>query len=650
MKIALINPPIPFFKGDGSENLQPYLPLAITHLNGFLKKNGIETEVIDLNVTLMENKRLFDSFNNIDTRLTLDQFFKKNEYLIKKVVDYFISKIAISDCNALGISILEGQSLKISLPLLKEIKKLYPHIKIVVGGEPHLIEKENIADFLVFGMGEMSLLSIMNGLQNNESLPKIFTNDDNNKINFSEQITSFEKNQIDIYRFLQEDYNIFNDIFCAPLLPYMIGKGCQFRCSFCSISAKTLTYKTPEQIVKDIKRIKNKFNYNYFYFLHEHLTISKAFVQELCDRIIDSKLDILWSDCIKPMGYLTQKDYIKLRESGCIKLSYGIESGNEKIAKLMDKGHNIEDSVKNLKYANKAGIITEAGFIVGFPQEGNEEFNETLDFVVKNKENLDLIGGSIYRLHNEALMAHDLEKFGIKIRKEDENTRFVKCEVYEYDEINGLKFEELQKIHRFRLNKLFDTFQSNKRNIDYFSLKNLSFPLYDTLGSKHKVMEFLTDNFDILSRPNKKYHSLFLGALSNQKLKGNLHLCSLEDFKSVNFNKLLERMNEIHSTGFNKLIIFGGEPLIHPNIIEILSKAKEIGFEHIIIKTNARMLSYFDYCRKISKYVDEILVISPSNVEEEYEKISGVKGSYSQAKEGIENWKKLNKAMRYYSR
>ncbi|MFW9873755.1 MAG: radical SAM protein [Candidatus Thorarchaeota archaeon] len=651
MKVALINAPRPVFKGDGSHLLQPYLPLAISHLNGYLNNKKIETEMIDLNTILMGNKELFYSLNKIDGRFGIEKFISKNQDLVKKVVDYLISKINIEDCKILGISIIEHQSIKIILPFLNKIKEMHPDKKIVIGGEANWTGEDKIIDFVVNGRGEGSLLSIIRGVQNKISLPRVFNNESDHYIDVVDQVVMFNGNQIDNCRYIQERYVLFNDLFNAPILPYKLGKGCLYRCSFCTNRTKKVSYKEPEQIVEDLKKIIERFHYKYFFFLHEHLTISKPFIHELCDRIIDSKLDILWSDCIKPLSYLSQNLYNKLRESGCVRLSYGIETGSPRIMKLMNKGHSVSDCEKNLRYAHKAGIFTEAAFIIGFPTEGEKEFNETLDFVKRNKDYLDILGQSIFRLHGNTSIIKNPEKYGIQVKKEDNWTLFVRADVYGYDEIGGLTYEKLQKLHKSRHEKLSKTWSSLKRDNYAGYLQTLVFPLFDLFGSKDKVIGFLKENSDILprSRIQNRYHSLFTGALSNQKIKGNLHHCWTNKFRLVPFDKLIKRLQEIYNRGFIKLIVTGGEPLIRKDIFKILSKAKEIGFEYIIVKTNARMLKYKNFCERLSNYVDEILVINPSEDEKEYESISGVKGSYSQGMEGIKNWKKLNKKIRYYS-
>ena len=473
MKVALINAPRLFFKN--MEFSPATLPLAIANLYGYLNTKKIDTIVFDLNVILMKNEEFFSFFSKIDSGLGVEEFISKNDSFVKRVVDYLISAIDIEDCDILGISIIEDQSVKIALPFIRRIKDLYPDKKIVVGGEFfQLVNKEKTIDFFVLGRGEEAFLSIIRGIQNKTNPPRIVSKE----FDFINQVTIFDSNQIDNYRFVQETHSAYNDLFNALIFPYKIGEGCSYNCSFCSLSSREVKYKKPEQIVEELKKIKERYNYKYFYFLQEHLTISKSFIQELCDRIIDSRLDILWSDCIKPLRYLSQDLYYKLREAGCIRLSYGIETGSPKIMQLMNKGHSVLDCENNLKYAHKAGIFTEASFIEGFPTEGEKEFNETLNFIKRNKDYLDKVSGGIFRLELKSFIMENPEKYNLQIKKMDKHTGFIGQGVYEYDEIGGLKYEELKKLHTCRLHKVCRYFDLLKKtDINYFGSKVMVFPL-----------------------------------------------------------------------------------------------------------------------------------------------------------------------------
>ena len=89
-----------------------------------------------------------------------------------------------------------------------------------------------------------------------------------------------------------------------------------------------------------------------------------------------------------------------------------------------------------------------------------------------------------------------------------------------------------------------------------------------------------------------------------------------------------------------KLIISGGEPTIHPQIIEIVEYAKEKGFEKIQIVTNGRMLSNKDFCEKIIKAGLTEVTFSIHGIEDIHDKLTNVPGSFKQIIKGIRNVKR----------
>lgn len=106
----------------------------------------------------------------------------------------------------------------------------------------------------------------------------------------------------------------------------------------------------------------------------------------------------------------------------------------------------------------------------------------------------------------------------------------------------------------------------------------------------------------------------------------------------LEFIRLLRRDS---SAGSQMLIITGGEPTIHPDLPEIIRKAKEYGYGHVRIISNGRMLANEDLVTGLKEAgLDDIVLSLHSHVRDDFEKISGVGGSYAQALRGLLNVRK----------
>ncbi|OGT97627.1 MAG: hypothetical protein A2X80_03290 [Geobacteraceae bacterium GWB2_52_12] len=75
-----------------------------------------------------------------------------------------------------------------------------------------------------------------------------------------------------------------------------------------------------------------------------------------------------------------------MKRAGCHTLIYGVESGSDHVLKKMGKGYASDQAQEVIKLTYEAGICVNINIIVGFPGETDDDFNETLKFIVKNKK------------------------------------------------------------------------------------------------------------------------------------------------------------------------------------------------------------------------------------------------------------------------
>jgi radical SAM superfamily enzyme YgiQ (UPF0313 family) len=89
---------------------------------------------------------------------------------------------------------------------------------------------------------------------------------------------------------------------------------------------------------------------------------------------------------------------IALRQSGCVMLKLGLESGDQGVLDQMQKGISLEEASAVLKNLKKAGIATYVYLLFGTPPEGEEEARKTLEFVVSHHEDIDFLNVAIFNL------------------------------------------------------------------------------------------------------------------------------------------------------------------------------------------------------------------------------------------------------------
>jgi MoaA/NifB/PqqE/SkfB family radical SAM enzyme len=95
------------------------------------------------------------------------------------------------------------------------------------------------------------------------------------------------------------------------------------------------------------------------------------------------------------------------------------------------------------------------------------------------------------------------------------------------------------------------------------------------------------------------------------------------------------------SEGIRRVVISGGDPTVHPELVEIIRKAKALGYQHVQIITNGRMLAYKKFAADLKKAgLDEVTLSLHSHLEKDFEELTGVRGSYKQALQGLFNAQK----------
>jgi len=111
----------------------------------------------------------------------------------------------------------------------------------------------------------------------------------------------------------------------------------------------------------------------------------------------------------------------------------------------------------------------------------------------------------------------------------------------------------------------------------------------------------------------------------------------------VPFNQIIDELKNGRKEGATRVILSGGEPTLHSQLIEIIKKAKKLGYSHIQMISNGRMLAYNKFAEKLKNAgLNEVTLSLHSHLKNQFEEITQVKGSYEQAMKGLLNALKYN--------
>ncbi len=164
-------------------------------------------------------------------------------------------------------------------------------------------------------------------------------------------------------------------------MPIDAGRGCPYSCTFCCSSyfwKRMYRLKSPQRIVEDIRYYNSRFGINSFWFSHDAFTSNKKLVAQVCDRILEEGLKIRWR-CSARVDCITEDLVLKMKESGMTEIELGIETGSKRMQKLINKNLDLEKARHMIDFLLKNKIHVSLFFMYGFPDETEEDLNQTLE-------------------------------------------------------------------------------------------------------------------------------------------------------------------------------------------------------------------------------------------------------------------------------
>ena len=287
------------------------------------------------------------------------------------------------------------------------IKKHKPDSKIITGGyvtmaTPQLMLDNSKVDIVCCGEGEITLIDILKrfhaeGLNADLSDMKGICYRQKGKDISCTPPRDFVKNLDEesiqpAYDLLPMDIYLSNPVVGIGRDIDMITiRGCPFRCSFCyqpyghKPRAHTVGF-----IVNTVKYLQKNYSIDFVSFQDDEFMSDRKRIVEFCKRRNESFPDILWSCTGRANIIAKDEDIVKMmRNSGCVLISCGFESGSERMLKAMHKAQNVKTMEKAVKVLRKYEMPVPASFIIGLPGENEKSCQETLDFSLRNNLPLD---------------------------------------------------------------------------------------------------------------------------------------------------------------------------------------------------------------------------------------------------------------------
>jgi len=376
---------------------EPRIPLNITYLAAAARKAGHHVILVDLRVEQQKRKlNMPDSLECDDVKL------------LTKIME---DKIVENNIEIVGINCLYSGLFPAVIHLANHIKLLNSNIKVSIGGiHPTIYTKEilnqykDIIDYVIIGEGESSFVKLLDCLAANE-LSEISSIDGlgylrnnnvviNPKSNYIEKLDDVPFPAVDLLNI--SDYFIDTTGWHSPKgipiktpVPIITSRSCPKMCNFCSmhfVHGKKIRYRSPENVVEEMKMYINSYGLSYFNITDDNLNINKKRLIRLMNLIIKENLNIQFST--ENGVYINNVDEEVLdamSSAGLARLHLAFETGsdylrNEVIGKNLynKKIYEIKDIILKDKYNH---VYLYGYFVIGLPEETEETLNETYQLI-----------------------------------------------------------------------------------------------------------------------------------------------------------------------------------------------------------------------------------------------------------------------------
>jgi len=280
--------------------------------------------------------------------------------------------------------------------LIKEIKK-QSKATVILGGAhansyyPEIPEQCPEVDAIVAGDGEVIMTEACQRLRDGLSLDGvqglIFKREDGSFSSFEERPPILDLDSLPSPAYELYPHHLYRPLpHRAKRLPascMITSRGCAYaRCTYCELSGlirKSYRRYSPERAVEDVITLVQVSKAREIYFQDDIFISEPDWVEEFCDRLSKSGLDILWS-CESRFQGVSKDLLLRMRKAGCWRIYYGFESGNQALLDRIEKGVTLEEARKASKQANEAGLDVVGFFMLGLPGESPKEAEETIAF------------------------------------------------------------------------------------------------------------------------------------------------------------------------------------------------------------------------------------------------------------------------------
>ena len=282
-------------------------------------------------------------------------------------IQELVNQIINQKPNVVAISVTYNSQIFMTKVIIEKLQETNSEIKIIIGGP---------ADY-------SKIIQINPSITNLASAQKLIEYLETN----GAKKRSVAKVAVPDFSDFNKDHYFTKDI----VYPIRTSIACPYkRCTFCTHHGNK-NYKQFD--LKNLKQTILTNNIKKICFIDDDLTPKRLI--EISEIL--QPLNVTWWCQLRPIKQIQPALEIAAK-AGLTSVAWGLESGNQRVLDLIQKGTNLADIKETLRLAKKLNIKNQLYILFGFPTETRVEFKDTVNFLKENKDNIHLVSPSIFGL------------------------------------------------------------------------------------------------------------------------------------------------------------------------------------------------------------------------------------------------------------
>ena len=399
---------------------------------------------------------------NLQGILEATQDSIKNPFL-ELYKNNLLKKVDLDRYGLVGIAIIHAGQVIPGLTLARILRTHYPHLHITIGGSVFARHQDILQDkkalfeemfhSIVLFEGEHPLDQLLKQLKDKQPLDTVpnLVYIKNGEVVRNASSKALPYDQLACPNF--DDLPLNKYLMPYPVLPYMASRGCYWgKCTFCThsfIYDSHYRKENEERVAEELDYLGKKYKTKFFTFSDE--AISPNAFDRMSKAILSQGVEMRALGMLKfeSDSVETVELFENMYRAGFLMLFFGLESANDRILSIIEKGCDQATEKRVLGNSSLAGIWNHLYLFFGFPTEEKHEAQETIDFTVQHGElgdgTIHSIGQSIFSLEKDSAIYHNPTKFQIdKVLHDPDRDMAI---IFDYEIEKGMSKDEVLDVY-----------------------------------------------------------------------------------------------------------------------------------------------------------------------------------------------------------